>query len=95
MERRRKASAHLNAELSTLVEDEDSFKDVAPLLFGRGFDQKAKDCMEAIKSLKKTVIPAGRSFQRSHPPQSRGGGMSRGMSRGRGRGTKNFRPKRT
>ena len=73
-----------------LVEDEDSFKDAAPLLFGRGFDQKVKEHMEAIKSLKKTVIPAGLFFQRSHPPQSQGGGMSRG------RGTKKFsRSKRT
>ena len=74
MERRRKASTHLNAELS-MLEDEDSFKDAVPLLFGRDFDQKAKDHMEAIKSLKKIVTPAGWSFQRSHPPQSQGGGM--------------------
>ena len=71
MEKCHKASTHLNAELSTLVEDEDSFKDVAPLLFGRGFDQKSKEHMAAIKSLNKTVIPASQSFQRSHPHSPR------------------------
>lgn len=35
MECWRKATAHLNSELTTLVEDEDLFKGTAPLLFGR------------------------------------------------------------
>ena len=42
MERRLKASAHLNAELSTLVEDEDSFKDVAPLLLEEALIKRRK-----------------------------------------------------
>ena len=87
MERRRKAPTHLNAELSTLVEDEDSFKDAAPLLFGRGFDQKAKDHVEAIKSLKKTdrLVSLFRGATPTVP----------GRWHVQGQGTKNFRPKRT
>ena len=37
MDRCRKASTHLNPELTTIVENKDSFKDSAPLLFGSGF----------------------------------------------------------
>ena len=67
MERHCKASTHLNAQLSMLVEGKDSFKGSAPLLFRRGFDQKAKDHIDAIKCLKKIVTPASWPFQRSHP----------------------------
>ena len=85
MERRRKATTHLNPELSTLVEDEESFIDAAPLLFGKGFDQRARDHTEAIKSLKKaTSFSGNRFFQRGHPSQTRGGGSFRG------RGTRKF-----
>ena len=63
MEQRRKATTHLNSELMTLVEYEDSYKDSAPLLFGKGFDQRAKDHMEAIKSLEKTSFCASWSFR--------------------------------
>ena len=68
-------ATHLNSELTTLVEDEDSFKDSVPLLFGKGFDQKARDHMEAIKSLKKTSFPASQPFQKSHSPQSHSQGQ--------------------
>lgn len=40
--------------------------------------------MEAIKSLRKTIMRAGWSFQGSHSPQSWGGSISRD------RGTKKF-----
>ena len=93
-ERRRKASLCLNRELSTLVEDETTFHDAAPLLFGSSFQQKMKDHMEALRNLKQSSSASyshGRqqqqSFRRSHPPQSRGGGNSRG------RGQRN--PKKT
>ena len=80
MGRRHKATQHLNTELVTLLDDEQSFKDAAPLLFGKTFDQRARDHIEAVKSLKKTSFYKGQSFQRGHPPSSRGGGNS---SRGR------------
>ena len=46
MEHYCKATSHLNAKLATLIDDEDTFKDAGPLLFGKSFDQKAK---EAVK----------------------------------------------
>ena len=79
-ERRRRATTCLNKELATLVADEETFKDAAPYLFGNSFQQRMKDHMEAVRNLKQTSsIPYVRQpFQRSHPPQSRGGGSSRG-----------------
>ena len=78
-ERRQEATQHLYPELATLVDDEESFKDAAPMLFGKTFDQRAKDHIDAIRSQKKTSsLPRGQSFQRGHPPMSQGGGNSRG-----------------
>ena len=57
--RRRKATQHLNTDLATLAEDEDSFKDVAFFLFGKSFEQCAKDHMESIKSLKTSLSTTG------------------------------------
>ena len=69
MERRRKATTHLNPELSMLVEDEESFIDAAPLLFGKGFDQRARDHTEAIKSLKKTTSFSGNQSSLTELPR--------------------------
>ena len=82
-ERCRKAATCLNKELSTLVDQEDTFVDAAPFLFGSSFQQKMKEHMEAIRNLKQasTSFGHGQSFWRGHPPQSRGGGSS---NRGRG-----------
>ena len=78
-ERRRKATTHLNPELGTLIEDEDNFREAAPFLFGKTFDQQAKDHIEAVKSLKKTTFTATRQpFPRGHPSSTRGGGTFRG-----------------
>ena len=87
-ERRRRASQCLNKELSTLVQDESTFNDAAPFLFGSSFQQRMKDHMEALRNLKQSTSYAHgqqQSFRRSHPPQSRGGGSSRG------RGQRNFK----
>ena len=82
-ERCRKAATCLNKELSTLVDQEDTFVDAAPFLFGSSFQQKMKEHMEAIRNLKQasTSFGHGQSFWSGHPPQSRGGGSS---NRGRG-----------
>ena len=50
-ERRRKATTYLNPELATLIDDEDTFREAAPLLFGKTFDQQARDHMEAVKDM--------------------------------------------
>ena len=94
-ERRRRASTCLNKELSTLVEDEDTFKDAVPLLFGSSFQQKMKEHMEAIRNLKQsTSTPYGRGqpFRRGHPPQSRGGGSSRGRGQRKPKTGKHSQP---
>jgi len=82
-ERRRKAATCLNNELSTLVDQEDTFLDASPFLFGSSFQQKMKEHMEAIRNLKQasTSYGHGQPFWKSHPSQSRGGGSS---NRGRG-----------
>ena len=84
-ERRRKAATCLNKELSTLVDQEDTFVEAAPFLFGPSFQQKMKEHMEAIRNLKQASTlyghGHGQSFRKSHPSQSRGGGSS---NRGRG-----------
>ena len=51
-EQRRKAATCLNKELSTLVDQEDTFVEAAPFLFGPSFQQKMKEHMEAIRNLK-------------------------------------------
>ena len=91
VERRRKASSCLNKELAPLVADEGTFKDAAPYLFGDSFQRKMKDHMEAIRNLKQSLSSYSRHqyFQRSHPPQSRGGGSHRG------RGQRKFKPPQT
>ena len=85
-QRRQKASVCLNKELSTLVEDEDTFKDAAPFLFGSSFQIKMKEHMEAIRNLKQSSLTSSygrsQSFRKSHHQQSRGGGSSRGRGRG-------------
>ena len=47
-ERRHRASQCLNKELSTLVQDESTFNDAVPFLFGSSFQQRMKDHMEAL-----------------------------------------------
>ena len=53
MGQRHKATQHLNLELATLVDDKESFKDATPMLFGKTFDQGAKDHINTVRSLKK------------------------------------------
>ena len=67
MERKRNATQYLNTELVTMVDNEQSFKDAAPLLFRKTFDQRARDHIDTVKSLKKTSYYKGQPFQRHHP----------------------------
>ena len=71
-ERKQKATQHLNPELATLVDDEESFKDAAPMLFGKTFDQRAKDHIDAIRSLKKPHHFQEDSLFRGATPQCPG-----------------------
>ena len=77
MDRRQKATRFLNKELSTLVQEEDTFRDAAPLLFGKDFDKKAKEHIDTARSLQRfSSSGKNQSFQRGRPPMSRGGGNS-------------------
>ena len=53
MGQRHKATQHLNLELATLVDDKESFEDATPLLFGKTFDQGAKDHINTLQDLLK------------------------------------------
>ncbi len=91
-ERRRRIVVDLNKDLKDLIEDPDHFKEAAPMLFGKAFDQVAKNHVDAIKALRRVTQPGNRQSQffrpgRPHNPQyGRGGGQYRGNYRGNGRG---------
>ncbi len=44
----------LNKDASSLAEDDDLFKEAAPMLFGEGFEQKLKNHVEAVRCLRKS-----------------------------------------
>ena len=77
----------LNKDLLMLVEDDEIFADVAPMLFGDGFEKMMKEQVEAMRCIRKTSNKTTESFFRRGRPQGqyhqhyRGGGNSH---RGRG-----------
>ena len=77
VERRKKATRHLNQELLTIAEEEATFTDAAPMLFGKEFDKRAKEHLDTAKLLQPRSQPS-QSIRRGHPPTSRGGGSFRG-----------------
>ena len=52
-ERHRCTGSFFNEDLKCLIEEDDQFKDAAPLLFGNGFLSTAKDHAESMKVLDK------------------------------------------
>ena len=87
-ERRLKAIGRLNSDLKSLVEDED-FSKSGLLLFGAGFEKKAKERSEAVKCLRKATFASkkgesfsssssSRKFFRGSRSQWRGSGSGRG-----------------
>ena len=91
-ERRKNALKDLNKDLLTLVEDEERFANVAPMLFGDGFEKTMKEHVEAMRCIRKSSNnsksaepffwkgrPSGQYYGNGH---HRGGGNSH---RGRGR----------
>ena len=90
-ERRHRVTADLNRDLKDLIEETEHFKNAAPLLFGRSFDQMAKNHVEAVRSLRRTVQSSfpprqNRFFRGGRPQNNRGGGPNGGNYRGSGRG---------
>ena len=54
-ERRTRALGRLNPDLKSLIEDE-VFSKAGPLLFGTGFEKKAKERSEAVKCLRRATL---------------------------------------
>ncbi len=70
-ERRSRALTKLNPDLKFMAEEED-FSKAQPFLFGKGFEQRAKDRTEALKCLRRaaTKQPPKKFFQGDRPHQS-------------------------
>ena len=51
-DRRKKVLKELNKNLQPLAEEEGTFAEAAPLLFGNGFEKQMKDHVEALKCLR-------------------------------------------
>ncbi len=88
-ERRKLVVKDLNKDASSLAEDDDLFKEAAPMLFGEGFEQKLKNHVEAVRCLRKSSTNSGGSSQyfrggRSHGNYQRGGGPNRRFQSSRG-----------
>jgi hypothetical protein len=68
-ERRTRAMTHLNPDLKSLVEDED-FSQSLPLLFGAGFEKKAKERIKALDCLRKATSTGSEDKKSSNPTQA-------------------------
>lgn len=100
-ERRRAAIANMNYRLVDMAEDDQLFAKAAPILFGDGFANKAKERDEELKCLnhaslqgrdhRKTGLDDRKFFQTS-PSSFQPQGSSTNYSRGRGRGSGAFHP---
>ena len=57
-------------DLLTLVEDDDRFASVAPMLFGDGFEKTMKEHVEAMRCIRKSSSAKMTEsfFWKSHPP---------------------------
>ena len=72
MDRCQKATQFLNKELSTLVQEEDTFREAAPLLFGKDFDKKQKSILTQLVLCKDFLSQAKISLFRGAAPQCLG-----------------------
>ena len=67
MDRRQKATLFLNKDLLTLVQEEETFRDAAPLLFAKDFDKRVKEHINTARSLQRFSSGKNQSFQRGRP----------------------------
>ena len=82
-ERRSRALTKLNPDLKSMAEEED-YSDAQPFLFGKGFEQKAKERAEALKCLRRatTQKPSQpKKFFRTDRPRQYGGSGGGNSSR--------------
>ena len=69
--RRKNTLKDLNKDLLTLVEDEERFANIAPMLFGDGFEKNMKEHVEAMRCIRKSLNSSSKStepfFRKGHP----------------------------
>ena len=88
-ERRKRVLMNVNHALKSMAEEENTFQQAAPMLFGKEFAKKATDRVEAVKAIKKITYSKPWEnvkviFFGYHPrnqQDSHGGGFSSGRGR--------------
>ena len=88
-ERRKNVLKDMNKDVMPLAEEDDQFKDAAPLLFGEGFEKKMKDHVDAVRCIRKSGRATESHFRRGRPQSF---GYHRGGGHHRGRGGHRFHP---
>lgn len=88
-ERRKNILKDMNRDVTSLAEEDEQFKEAAPLLFGEGFEKKMKEHVDAVRCLRKTGKVTESHFRRGRP---HGSGYHRGGGNHRGRGGHRFHP---
>ena len=99
-ERRKRLLMNLNPALKSMANDEKSFKNAAPMLFGDEFAKLATERVDQLKAISKFSKPEQKKSNRFfgyHPQNSSRGGRGGGNKSGRGRfhpysKNSNFRP---
>ena len=86
-ERRKRLLMNLNPALKSMANDEKSFKNAAPILFGDEFVKLATERVDQLKAISKFLKPEQKSncFFGYHPQNSSRGGRGGGNKSGRGR----------
>ena len=88
-ERRKNAISSMNRSLVDMADDDDSFREAAPALFGDGFSKRAKERSEELRCLsqvssetkdKQQFFQKSRSSTKPSHTSSRGGFSNRGKS---------------
>ena len=62
---RKRIINHFNADLRPLVKDVDRFQSATPLLFGKNFEESAKEHVESVWSLKHWALPTADTVSRT------------------------------
>ena len=86
-ERRKRLLTNLNLALKSMPNDEKSFKNVTPMLFGDEFAKLATERVDQLKAISKFLKPEQKSnrFFGYHPQNSSRGGRGGGNKSGQGR----------
>ena len=66
-ERQKNVLKDMNRDVMSLAEEEDQFKDAAPLLFGDGLEKKMKEHMDVVRCIRKTNRVTEQHFRGAAP----------------------------